>query len=136
MEREFFFTRVENEDGTYSESGFEAEEGRDRSFELEVSSSGQIISGYEIENGLTTIYKNGQIDSKTVDMGNLTEVTDGLLDLPSAWILSKDVEGSSVDYALKKVVAFDWGGSEATYFDATGNILGVARSWEDTWELA
>ena len=133
LEREFFFTRVENEDGTYSESGFEAEEGRDRSFELEVSSSGQIISGYEIENGLTTIYKNGQIDSKTVDTSNLTEVTDGLLDLPSAWILSKDVEGSSVDYALKKVVAFDWGGSEATYFDATGNILGVARSWEDTW---
>ena len=133
LEREFFFTRIQNADGTYTELGFEAEAGRDRSFEFEVSASGQIISGYEIENGLTTIYKNGQVDSKTVDTSNLTEVTDGLSDLPSAWVLSKDVDGASVDYALKKVVAYEWGGSEATYFDATGNILGIARSWEDTW---
>ena len=97
---EFAFFNIENDDGTYTEYGFESGDGFDRSWEIQKSSTGQIIGGYQIENGITAIFDEfGNIASKTVSVDNLQEVTNDLDDLPVDWILTKD---DSSEYALRQ----------------------------------
>ena len=119
------------EGGGRREIGSEADSysGWSRSFDYTFGSDGNLVSGSEVENGVTTTYgANWEVTGRKADLTGATTVTAAadLAELPASF----KIGGTSAKYTQKD---FDWGGSERTYFDADGAILGYAFTWDDGW---
>ena len=86
-----------------------------------------MVSGSETENGITTEYgANWTVTGRTADTSNLSQETNAsvLADLPSSFVINNT--------AYYTENSGPWG-TERTYFDASGTILGYSNSWSDNW---
>ena len=75
---------------------------------------------------------NWEIISETTDTSNLDSLTTEQLDaLPDAVVTALFGTETAIKYSTEK---FDWGGgTQTTFYDANGNVLGYQDNWSDDW---
>ncbi len=76
---------------------------------------------------------NWEIISETTDTSNLDSLTTEQLDaLPDAVVTALFGTETAIKYSTEK---FDWGGgTQTTFYDANGNVLGYQDNWSDDWD--
>ena len=127
---------TENADGSRTEIGLESDGTFTRQFEFNFDADGDFTGGTETENGVTYALDANWNRKVSVEIDNLTAVTDGIDDIPA--VLKADTDGDgTVDAVYQQVLRDDsdqqYGGKETAYFDATGNMLGKSFEFKDVW---
>ena len=127
---------TENADGSRTEIGLESDGTFTRQFECNFDADGNFTGGTETENGVTYALDANWNRKVSVEIDNLTAVTDGIDDIPA--VLKADTDGDgTVDAVYQQVLRDDsdqqYGGKETAYFDATGNMLGKSFEFKDVW---
>jgi hypothetical protein len=127
---------TENADGSRTEIGLESDGTFTRKFEFNFDADGDFTGGTETENGVTYALDANWNRKVSVEIDNLTAVTDGIDDIPA--VLKADTDGDgTVDAVYQQVLRDDsdqqYGGKETAYFDATGNMLGKSFEFKDAW---
>ncbi|MDC1183525.1 cadherin-like domain-containing protein, partial [Planktomarina temperata] len=126
---------TENADGTRTETGLEGDGTFTRQFEYNFDADGDFTGGTEIENGVTYALDENWNRKVSVDIDNLTAVTDGIDDIPA--VLKADTnDDGTVDAVYRTVIrdeSSDGGPVEMAYFDDDGNMLG--KSFQETYDM-
>jgi hypothetical protein len=127
---------TENADGSRTEIGLESDGTFTRQFEFNFDADGDFTGGTETENGVTYALDANWNRKVSVEIDNLTAVTDGIDDIPA--VLKADTDGDgTVDAVYQQVLRDDsdqqYGGKETAYFDADGNMLGKSFEFKDVW---
>ena len=112
----------------------------------------EFLGGTETENGMTRTYDaNWTVISKSADLtgGNYAAVTTAVVDGNIVEITGQDTDGNNIQFdipdsfvaasgaTLKNVRTWgeqggDYSGSDTTYVDADGNVLGRNNAWSDS----
>lgn len=132
---------TDNGNGTSTEVGSESDgSGWSRSWVFVFNDNdGSLASGSETVNGITTTFgANWEETGRSADISGLStlEPTPGTtgqaqLDaLPASFVLTNSSDSS--EYALYKLITNPWG-NETTYFNANGEIVGYAYSYDDPY---
>ena len=92
-----------------------------------------MISGTETRGNTTTTFgPNWTIVSQSTDMANVATVdVSGLPDSVKTLLFALEADLTAV---MSDTETFPWGGSQTTYFDAAGNVIGYMDTYADDWD--
>jgi hypothetical protein len=121
------YNKVVAGDNSYIESGSYSKPGEEsRAYEFNFDANGNFTGGTETEGVITYTYNSSwEVTNTATDTSALPPIS-SITGVPAALL---DSTPANTKVSVRQ---FEDGGSETTYYDASGNILGTSNTWKDT----